>query len=288
MKNKASVTAGVRVAIASSILAFACASASAAELTGTNNLAAEFQAVAHSDLLMLGPVDAVDQAKGRAQVLGQWIQLSPSQATQELVGRVLAVYGSVSADGSLEVAAAREQNSVEYVPGATRVYLKGSLTEIDSLHGAARIGSLSVSYSNALHTLAAEDLAVGSVVSFAGLRYTDGNKMYADSGLVHRTAGAVQTLGQTGSGFKGARSDRQWNERARSNWQWIPHVGPNWKWLSNAGSNGKWISNARPDRQWNERARSNWQRHACPWPDRQWISNAGPNGKWLEDVRSDW
>ena len=202
MKNKAPVTAGMRVAIASSILAFACASASAAELTATNNLAAEFQTVAHSDLLMLGPVDAVDQAKSRAQVLGQWVQLSPGQATQELVGRVLAVYGFVSPDGSLEVAATREQNSVEYVPGATRVYLKGTLTEIDSLHGAARIGSISISYSNALHTLAAEDLAVGSVVSFAGLRYTDGNKMYADSGLVHRAAGAVQTLGQTGSGSK--------------------------------------------------------------------------------------
>ena len=90
-----------------------------------------FKLIAHSDLLMLGPVDAVDESNARAQVLGQWIQLSPSRRPKGLVGRVLAIYGSVAADGSLEVTAAREQNSVDYVPGATRVFLKGSIAEID-------------------------------------------------------------------------------------------------------------------------------------------------------------
>jgi len=197
MKNKSSVIAGTRVAIAASIFAFAWASASAADMASTARPAAEFQAVSSSDLLVLGPVDLVDQSKGRVQVLGQWIPLSANQVSQDLLGRVVAVYGSITPEGLFQVAAVHEQNSLEYVSGATRLYLKGSISEIDALHGTARIGALSVDYSGALHTLAAEDVAVGTVVSFAGLRYTDPSKLYADNGVAH----PVATLGQTGSGF---------------------------------------------------------------------------------------
>src|SRR5271168_2385585 len=198
MKNKTSVIAGTRVAIAASIFAFAWASAvSAAELAGTARPAAEFQAVSNSDLLVLGPVDLVDQSKGRVQVLGQWISLSANQVSQDLLGRVVAVYGSITPEGSFQVAAVHEQNSIDYVSGATRLYLKGSISGLDTLHGTARIGTLSVDYSGALHTLVAEDLAVGTVVSFSGLRFTDPSKLYADNGVAHQVA----TLGQTGSGF---------------------------------------------------------------------------------------
>src|SRR5580658_8374018 len=207
MKNKASVIAGTRVAIAASMFAFAWASVSAAEMGGTGRPIAEFQAVSNSDLLMLGPVDLVDQSKGRVQVLGQWIPLSANQVSQDLLGRVVAVYGSITPEGSFEVAAVHEQNSIDYVSGATRLYLKGSILGLDPLHGTARIGDLSVDYSGALHTLVAEDLAVGTVVSFGGLRYGDPSKLYADNGLAHQAAPAGQTgsgfsaAGQTGSGF---------------------------------------------------------------------------------------
>jgi hypothetical protein len=196
MKNKASVAANTRVAIAASILAFSWASVSAAEYAGTVKPVAEFQALSNSDLLVLGPVDLVDQSKARVQVLGQWIPLSASRTSQDLFGRVIAVYGSINTDGSLKVTAAIEQESTDYVSGATHLYLKGSISALDTLHGTARIGALSVEYSGALHTLAAEDLAVGTVVSFSGLQYTDKSKLYADNGLAH-----LQTLGQTGSGF---------------------------------------------------------------------------------------
>src|ERR1700688_4218113 len=154
MKNKASVIARARVAIAASVFAFAWASASAAGPTGASKIAAEFQAVANSDLLLLGPVELVEPSKARVQVLGQWIPLSQTQISQSfvgLVGHVVAVYGSIAPDGSFEVAAVREQNSVDYVPGATQLYLKGPISALDALHATARIGSLSVSYSGALH-----------------------------------------------------------------------------------------------------------------------------------------
>jgi hypothetical protein len=207
MKNKALVTARVRVAIAASVFAFAWASASAASLVGTSKIAAEFQAIANSDLLLQGPVDLVEPSKARIQVLGQWIPLPQTHVSQSLgvlVGQVVAVYGSIAADGSFEVAAVREQNSVAYVPGATHLYLKGSISALDALRGTARIGSLSVSYSGALHSLVAENLAVGAIVSFSGLQYGENSKLYADNGLVHalgQTGSGVAALGQTGSGI---------------------------------------------------------------------------------------
>jgi hypothetical protein len=207
MKNNYSVTARMCAAFFASLFAFALSSVNAAELASTPKLAADFRAIADSDLLALGPVDMVDPSKVRVQVMGQWIPLSQTPTSQNiegLVGHVLAVYGSVAADGSLEVASVREQDSIDYVPGATHIYLKGSITALDSLHGTARIGSLSVSYTNALHSLAAEDLAIGAVVSFSGLRFSENNKLYADNALVHSAVNVVQTLGQTGSGFQTA------------------------------------------------------------------------------------
>ena len=206
MKNKESVTARVCVAMAASIFAFAWASASTPNLASAPTPMADFQALANSDLLVLGPVDLVEPSKARIQILGQWIPLSQSQISQSggLVGHVLAAYGSVTADGSLEVTAVREQSSSDYVPGATHLYLKGSIAAVDSLHGTARIGSLSVNYSNALHSLVADDLSVGAVVSFSGLQFAETNKLYADNGLVHPAANAIQTLGQTGSGLQAA------------------------------------------------------------------------------------
>src|SRR5271165_3708437 len=204
MKNSTSVTALARAAIVASIFAFASTLASAAG--SATKLASDFRAIAHSDLLVLGPVDRVEATAARIQVLGQWIPLSKDQASQNvegLVGHVLAVYGSVASDGSLEVAEVREQNSVDYVPGATQLYVKVSITALDSVRGTARIGALTVNYSNALHSLVAGDLAVGAVVSFSGLRFAENDGLYADNGLVHAIT-AVQTSGQTGSGFAAA------------------------------------------------------------------------------------
>ena len=207
MKNKRSLLARTHAAIAASIFSFVWASASAAALAP--NSTAEFQAIAESNLLVLGPVDAVEPSKAQVRVLGQWIPVSENQVSQNLdglVGHLLAVYGSIAPDGTFEVATVREQNSIDYVPGATHLYLKGSISALDVLHGTARIGSLSVSYSGALHTLVAEDLSVGAIVSFSGLQFAGSSKLFADNGLVHPVnlgqtgSGGVHTLGQTGSG----------------------------------------------------------------------------------------
>ena len=190
------------VALAASMLAFCCCSVGAAEMATTTRASTDFQSVANSDLLILGPVSAVDLSKARFEVLGQWIPFSETEAleTQQAVGRVVAVYGTVANDGSLQIASVREQSSVEFVPGATPVYLKGKISSVDAVHGTARIGALSVNYTNALHTLVADDLSVGAIASFAGQQFAESNKLYADSGLVHNAVITAVPLGQTGSG----------------------------------------------------------------------------------------
>ncbi|MHB8722418.1 MAG: hypothetical protein ACYDAH_13640, partial [Steroidobacteraceae bacterium] len=207
MKNKRSLLARTYIAIAASVFSFVWASVSAAALAPDSK--AEFQAIAESNLLVLGPVDAVEPSKAEVRVLGQWIPVSEDQVSQNLdglVGHLLAVYGSIASNGTFEIATVREQNSIEYVPGATHLYLKGSISALDVLHGTARIGSLAVSYSGALHTLIAEDLSVGAIVSFSGLQFAGSSKLFADNGLVHQVnlgqtgSGSVHMVGQTGSG----------------------------------------------------------------------------------------
>src|ERR1700722_20771981 len=104
MKNKKLANARLCAAAFASLFAFTLSSltpVSAADLGSAPKLAADFRAIADSDLLALGPVDLVDTSKARVQVMGQWIPVGRTQISQDLVGHVLAVYGSVSADGSL-------------------------------------------------------------------------------------------------------------------------------------------------------------------------------------------
>ena len=201
MKSKKSFKAHAWAGFAAAVLSFASIDADAAELARTSpNLQADFRAVAESNLLVFGPVGQVDVQNARVQVLGQWISFPPSDASQSLeglVGHVFAVYGSIAADGSIEVETIHEQSSIDNVAGATHLYLKGLVSQLDTLHGTARIGSLAVNYSNALHTLVADDLAVGVVASFRGFQFAGTNVLFADAGLVHI---ASATLGQTGSG----------------------------------------------------------------------------------------
>ena len=179
---------------------FVVASVTAGESVSISGQSADFQALAASNLLILGPVERVDASTARAQILGQWIPLSQnSRNLEELVGHVLSVYGSVAADGTFDVASVKEQQSTEYVPGSTRLYLKGSVAALDVVGGNAQVGSLSVNYTNALHTLVASDLFVGAVVSFSGVQFAGATKLYADNGLIHVSTN-VALAGQTGSG----------------------------------------------------------------------------------------
>jgi hypothetical protein len=107
------------------------------------------------------------------------------------------VHGSVYADGTLHATALGEIASLHSVPGATSLYVKGVITAVDQASAVARLGSLSIKYAEALHTLSNSSLAVGQVAAFSGVEYSGIAAFYADNG---RVVGALaRPLSQEGS-----------------------------------------------------------------------------------------
>ena len=167
--------------------------------------------VSSGNLLLRGPVNQVDSAGSRIFILGQWISVPATQMGGNLLGKVVAVYGSITPRGSYSASLVAELGSMTYVSGATQVFIKGVISSINSAYGTAHVGLLSVDYTAALANLNAQDLTNGTIVAFSGVSYADPSKLYAVTGRVEsttivttqgQTGSGSQTLGQTGSGFQ--------------------------------------------------------------------------------------
>ncbi len=167
--------------------------------------------VANSNLLLIyGKIDRVQASSGTIEILGQTLQLplDVGQINESSVGQIVAVYGFVSPDGAYRVLAFRKLATTEYVPGTTRIVLTGRLSMIDKTLAVARVGSQVVHFSDALHTLNLDELAIGNVVSFRGVQYSGDVRFFADEGRVSKVISAGQTgsgvvaAGQTGSGAR--------------------------------------------------------------------------------------
>ena len=170
-------------------------------ISNSFQLSADINTLAKSDLLAFGVVDKVDSTESHMQVLAQWFSASGIK-DMALLGHIVAVYGSVNTDGSYKVSSVAIIDS-SYVPGATRLYVKGLVTSANLARGTVELGALSVNYSGALHTLSADELAVGKIAAFSGLSYSGVSNFFADEGSVSKVLNAGQTgsdsAGQTGS-----------------------------------------------------------------------------------------
>jgi len=160
--------------------------------------AASFRSIAESDLLVLGPVESANPKNLEIRVLGQTAVVPSSQreiVSAELVGRMVAIYGTLNADGSLKLASVSELGSIEYVPGATELYVKGVVRAVNHANAIVSLGALSVRYEGALHSLNADNVVAGGVVAISGLQFTNTATLYADNGIAY----GVNSLGQAGS-----------------------------------------------------------------------------------------
>ena len=176
--------------------------ASSTSFAGTS-AATAFQALTVSDVLAVGPVERVDVSKRQIQVLGQLVVVPAAQSTglADLLGQMVEVHGSVNSDGTFRTTKVSEITTFGFVPGATELYLKGAISEVDQVSAVASVGSLSIKYAEALHTLNNTSLAVGQIVSFSGVEYSGIAAFYANNGLI---IGSAAPLAQTGT--DGARS----------------------------------------------------------------------------------
>jgi hypothetical protein len=202
---------GVAIAVSAALLGAVPHSAALAATPVQS--AATFQSLANSDLLLSGPVDQVIAKSFQIRLLGQAVILPATQhqlATDGIIGRMVAVYGSVASNGSLKVSQVSLLNT-EYVPGSTPLFIKGLVTSIDQVNAVAKLGSISISYSGALHTLVADEVALGKVVSFGGVEFAGSTKFFADNGVVATLVGqsGSDLAGQSGSDLVGqSGSDR--------------------------------------------------------------------------------
>jgi hypothetical protein len=152
-------------------------------------------------LLLRGPVDQVNLRTSQIEVLGQWV--SPRGISIDaLKGHFVAVDGTFDAHGDYLVSDVKDVKSVEYVPGATPVYLSGVIASINRSTGVLVIGGTKVDYTGALHTLEAGNLEIGKLASFSGLRFSDLKTIYAANGVV-TSDGVTGTDGVTSNGVTG-------------------------------------------------------------------------------------
>jgi hypothetical protein len=168
-------------------------------LAAAPDAATTFQVLAGSDVLALGPVERVDVSKLQIQVLGQVIVIPAAQSSglADLAGRMVEVHGSVNPDGALRATKLSEITRYSFVPGATQLYLKGAISSVDQVNAVVRIGSLSIKYAGALHTLSSSSLAAGQLASFSGVEYLGIAGFYADNGRV--IGSLARPLSQEGS-----------------------------------------------------------------------------------------
>jgi hypothetical protein len=199
---------GQFVALAAlSVLSFLMsAPARASEIQRLNSDSLE---ISDSNLILYGLVDRVQASSEDIELLGQTLVFPRNEAGQlgeDLVGRVVAVYGSIGPDGLYRVSVIRQLVSTEYVPGTTRVLLTGRISMIDRTYAVAKIGSQIVDFTGALHKLNSDDIRVGDVVTFKGVRYSGDARLYAEDGNLRnitpdgQTGSGARTFGQTGSG----------------------------------------------------------------------------------------
>jgi len=124
-------------------------------------------------LMILGPIESVDQTRGTITIFGRQLQLPMGQAGARIIERYLsgeslqlAVFGTLSNSG--RIAGLRATIApVPYVPGVSEVVLTGVVQAVDLATGQAVVNGVAVSYASLLET-GATTIKVGSVVTVRG------------------------------------------------------------------------------------------------------------------------
>ncbi len=146
---------------------------------------------AHSDLMVLGPVEALDREQETLRVLGQVVQTADAGtlSTQISVGSVVAVSGELASDGAIRARRVAKVAS-EYVAGSTRIAVRGKVLAMNARLGNLKLGQLFVDYTASLYSLDQADLNDGAVLFVAGTQPVPGGVFVADEALASAPVGA--------------------------------------------------------------------------------------------------
>ena len=142
-----------------------------------------------TDMVAVGPIDAIDVNSSSFVVAGQRIAVSGETVMHEIgnanllgfsafklfhIGDVLAVHGE------LDKPAVSISRLVEsYVPGATSIYLRGRVTKVDSSIGVATVSSMRIDFTPAMAKSEFVGVNVGDIVEVFGMQPVIGGSLIA-------------------------------------------------------------------------------------------------------------
>ena len=144
-----------------------------------------------TQLLVVGPVEATSAANATATILGQ--RVLTATAGQLTVGNTVAVFGTMRVDGSITASAIQSRGL--YVPGATSIFLFGTVERAEPSLGRVVINGVTVDLTP-LMSYGMLSPTVGSQVAVSGTQPVSGGRL-----LVNGISGSGAAVnGITGSG----------------------------------------------------------------------------------------
>lgn len=154
--------------------------------------AAEFQAV--------GPLERAGVSIAGPTIFGQRLLADGKGLTANLndvsAGSYVVVKGDQRSDGSVVVSSLKFIGA-EYVPGASEVYLRGTVDQFASSTGIARVGGAQVLVSQALATTAGS-INSGDLVEVVGIQALPNGPVWAQSVSIQGTGKKAVSIQGTG------------------------------------------------------------------------------------------
>jgi hypothetical protein len=133
----------------------------------------------HSDspVVLAGPVASIDFENGTFSSLGQSVAMAGSIINSLKEGDFVAVSGSIAGAGLIN-ADNVVLTGIQYVPGATEVFVTGIPTSVNYSLGTAEIGGLNVNYTSSLGGDGFE--GIGAAITVIGTQPMIGGVMLSD------------------------------------------------------------------------------------------------------------
>ncbi len=177
----------VRVAVAI-LLGTAAASTCLAGVAGSGSSA---------ELLVIGPVESINAVDRTATILGQRVHTAMVDALA--VGNAVAVFGTARADGTIEASAIQLRGI--YVPGATSIFVSGTVQRAEPALGRVVVNGVTVDLTSAM-SYGMLSPAVGSKLAISGIQPV-GRGTVLVSGIAGTGGAKVNGIAGTGAAVSG-------------------------------------------------------------------------------------
>ena len=162
---------------------------------------------ANGRLLAVGRLDSVSRSRFAVSVLGQKFYLMAGSGNRQFIaqariGQPVALFGDLNA-GKYFVDAVLPLEG-QYIQGASKVYLRGSIRSVDRNIGVLSIGGAQLDTTSLVSRKAVDRIAKGAIAAVIGTQPSIGGKVLVESirriGSVDASLGTGRTDASLGTG----------------------------------------------------------------------------------------